>query len=177
VPERHTRLPSRQPLIVYSGGIHRSVTAAAEISVKNDRWAAQQGVAHLPLGAGVQRFEKIDAAAGELRDRYSIADTARLSVSAPESEIHAPEGGVREPERRPRRENCRRNHSEAPRKHRGFVAWMANLGLPCPARGQRRPPDLPILVQVKTSLRRKGKAYAHLAVVCGAYHRTKRNYG
>jgi hypothetical protein len=76
VPERHTRLPSRQPLIVYSGGIHRSVTAAAEISIKKDRWAAQQGLARLPLGVG---------------------------------------------------------RSEAPRKYRGFVGWMPNLGLPFPA--------------------------------------------
>jgi hypothetical protein len=58
-----------------------------------------------------------------------------------------------------RRENCRRGYNEAPRKYRGFVAWMPNLGLPCPARGQTRPPDLPILVQGKTSLRRNGKAY------------------
>jgi hypothetical protein len=57
-------------------------------------------------------------------------------------------------------ENCRRGRSEAPRKYRGFDAWMPNPGLPCPARGQTRPRDLPIVVHEKTSLRRKGTAYA-----------------
>ena len=60
-------------------------------------------------------------------------------------------------------ENCRRGRGEAPRKYRSFVACMPNLGLPRPARGQTRPRDLPVLVHGKTSLRRKGKAYARCA--------------
>src|ERR1700730_3830475 len=48
------------------------------------------------------------------------------------------------------------------RKYRGFVAYMPNLGLPCPARGQTRARDLPILVLGKTSLRRKGMNHCSL---------------
>ena len=60
-------------LIAYSGGIHCGVTEAAEIGVKKDRWAAQQGLARLPFCAGVEGYEKIHHAAGAQRDRYSIA--------------------------------------------------------------------------------------------------------